>query len=40
MFGIEKCLIYTGLINKDFLNWDFKFKFGLYTGFHFIQGSV
>ena len=38
MFGIEKCLIYTGLINKEFLHLDF--KFGLYTRFRFIQGSV
>jgi hypothetical protein len=23
VFGIDKCLVYTDLINKDFLHWDF-----------------
>jgi hypothetical protein len=25
IFGIDRCLVYTGKINKDFLHWDFGF---------------
>lgn len=39
VFGTERCLVYTGWLNKDFLYWDLIFS-SVYTGFRIIQHSV
>ena len=33
--GIDRCLVHTGLINKDFLHWNFIFKAQLIQDFVF-----
>ena len=39
VFWIDRCLVYAGKINKDFLHWDIM-QSTVYTRFWFIQGSV
>ena len=38
VFGIDRCSVYTGELNIDFLHLDFLSS--VYTGYQFIQGSV
>jgi len=39
MFIIDRSLVYTGVIYKDFLHWEYN-PCSVYTGFQHIQGSV
>ena len=39
MFRIDRCLVYIGYINKDFLHWDL-IESLVHTGLCFIRGSV